>query len=94
VGEYCSPDPAIAHRGVGHLVTHGDREGDVGKIAAAVALTFAVAFAVAGVHYAAESASRVGKYRYSVALPPLTNATCIKPATRRELQSTSALWPA
>jgi len=33
VGGQRAPDPAIAHRGVGHLVARADRVGDVGEVA-------------------------------------------------------------
>ena len=33
VGEHCTPDPSITHRGVGHLVAHADREGNIGEVA-------------------------------------------------------------
>jgi hypothetical protein len=33
VPENRAPDPAIAHRSVGHLAAHADREGDVGEVA-------------------------------------------------------------
>jgi uncharacterized membrane protein len=33
VGEHHAPDPAIAHRGVGQLLAHADREGDVAEVA-------------------------------------------------------------
>src|SRR5512133_3076004 len=33
VGEHCTPDPSITDRGVGHLVTHADGEGNIGEVA-------------------------------------------------------------
>jgi uncharacterized membrane protein len=33
VGEHGTPDPSIADRGVGHLITHADGEGNIGEVA-------------------------------------------------------------
>jgi hypothetical protein len=33
VGEHCTPDPSITDRGVGHLITHADCEGNIGEVA-------------------------------------------------------------
>jgi hypothetical protein len=40
VGEHGTPDPSIADRGVGYLVTHADGEGNVGEVAVGGSVRF------------------------------------------------------